>query len=130
MWEKISQCDINREWSATIVQNKGELRTYFCEVAASFDLARGTDHGYPLVDGWWKKHIYQMRDQVARFCPGCGVPAKQATHEDREETDVFTDSNRDIAEWSGTHKKRKVIYLNPTDKIDQARRVTQYGVVR
>lgn len=130
MWEKISRCDINQEWSATIVQNKGELRTYFCEVAASFDLARGTDHGYPLVDGWWKKHIYQMRDQVARFCPGCGVPAKQAAHEDREETDVYTDTNRDLAEVSAKRKKRKVIYLNPAEKISHARRVTQYGVAR
>lgn len=52
MWDIIPSCDINQQWSATIVQNKGELRAYFCEVAASFDLARQEDHGYPVTDGW------------------------------------------------------------------------------
>jgi hypothetical protein len=129
MWMKISQCDINREWSASIVQNKGELRYYFCEVAASFDLARGTDYGYPIEDGWWKKHLLQMRSQVERFCPGCGVPAKQKPYKDYEEVDVFTESNRDLAEKSQKIKKRKVIYLNPEDRVDAPRRVTQYGVL-
>ena len=72
MWEKIEGCDINREWSASIVQNKGELRAYFCEVAASFDLARGGVHGAPVTEGWWKKGVADYADQVKRFCPGCG----------------------------------------------------------
>ena len=130
MWDRISKCDINQEWSASIVQNKGELRYYFCEVAASFDLARNEDHGYPLEDGWWKKHIVQMADQVKRFCPGCGVPAKQKEYKDYEEVDEYTDTNRDIAEKSAKQKKRKIIYLKPQDKVEKDRRVTEYGVLQ
>jgi organic radical activating enzyme len=130
MWDRISKCDINQEWSASIVQNKGELRYYFCEVAASFDLARNEDHGYPIEDGWWKKHIMQMADQVKRFCPGCGVPAKQKEYKDYEEVDEYTDTNRDIAEKSAKQKKRKIIYLKPQDKIEKNRRVTEYGVLQ
>lgn len=130
MWDRISKCDINQEWSASIVQNKGELRYYFCEVAASFDLARNEDHGYPIEDGWWKKHIVQMADQVKRFCPGCGVPAKQKEYKDYEEVDEYTDTNRDIAEKSAKQKKRKIIYLKPQDKVEKDRRVTEYGVLQ
>jgi len=129
MWERISKCDINQEWSASIVQNKGELRYYFCEVAASFDLARNEDHGYPLEDGWWKKHIYQMRDQVARFCPGCGVPAKEKPCKDNEEVDVYTETNADLALKSVEKKKRKIIQISPFEKTATARRVTDYGTL-
>lgn len=129
MWAKIARCEINHEWSASIVQNKGELRYYFCEVAASFDLARGTDYGYPIEDGWWKKHILQMRSQVERFCPGCGVPAKQKPNLDKEEVDVFTETNRDLAEKSAKIKKRKVIFLKPEDRLEASKKVTQYGVL-
>lgn len=127
MWERISRCDINQEWSASIVQNKGELRYYFCEVAASFDLSRNEDHGYPLEDGWWKKHIYQMKDQVAKFCPGCGVPAKQKSCKDFEETDYYTESNRDLAQKSAMNKKRKVIQISLHDNIGKTEKVTNYG---
>lgn len=130
MWERISKCDINQEWSASIVQNKGELRYYFCEVAASFDLARNEDHGYPIEDGWWKKHIMQMGDQVKKFCPGCGVPAKQKPYKDHEEIDEYTETNQDIAEKSAKQKKRKIIYLQPTNKVEKNRRVTEYGVLQ
>ena len=50
MWELISECDVNKNWSASIVQNKGKLRAYFCEVAASFDLARHEDHGIEITE--------------------------------------------------------------------------------
>lgn len=127
MWEKIGNCDINREWSASIVQNNGELRAYFCEVAASFDLARNEDHGIPLEEGWWQKPITDFADQIKRFCPGCGVPAKQSPLKDYADTDVYTKTNEDIATKSHLQKKRKVIYLEAGDKKDTNRRVTSYN---
>jgi glycosyltransferase involved in cell wall biosynthesis len=107
MWERISECDVNQNWSATVIQNNGKLRAYFCEVAASFDLARGEDHGVELVDGWWKKNISEFRGQVEKFCPGCGVPAKIKGSLDFEEVDSYTLSNADIAEMS--QKKGRTI---------------------
>ena len=96
MWDRISKCEINHYWSASIIQNKGKLRAYFCEVAAAFDLARGTDHGIEPVSGWWRRNISEFEDQVALFCPGCGVPAKLRGHLDYEETDTYTTTNEDL----------------------------------
>ena len=127
MWERISQCDVNHEWSASIVQNRGKLRAYFCEVAASFDLARGTDHGIEPVPGWWRRNVREFEDQVAHFCPGCGVPAKLKGHMDFEEIDTFTASNADLAQKS-LAKDRKTLELTADgsqDRIDH--KVTQYS---
>jgi organic radical activating enzyme len=124
MWEKISGCDINREWSASIVQNKGELRAYFCEVAASFDLARGTDNGYPVVDGWWRKPIKDFSGQIKHFCTGCGVPARLKGNIDNENTDTYTKSNADLALKSEKNKGRKIKFLN--NQEESGHKVTQY----
>lgn len=124
MWDKISRCDINKDWSASIVQNNGELRAYFCEVAASFDLARGEDHGHPVVLDWWKKPITAFSDQVKHFCTGCGVPARLRGHMDNEEIDTYTKSNADIAEKSAKQKNRKIQLLDVEKKLDH--KVTEY----
>ena len=126
MWAKIQDCDINREWSASIVQNKGELRAYFCEVAASFDLARGGDHGAPVIEGWWQKGIADYSDQVKRFCPGCGVPARLKGTLDADETDSYTKSNADIA--TKTRRKRAVIEIDGAGaEMRSDRHVTDYS---
>ena len=108
MWDRISECYVNHNWSANIVQNKGQLRAYFCEIAASFDLARGTDNGVKVVPGWWRRNISEFEDQVAKFCPGCGVPAKLKGHLDFEETDTYSPSNADLAVKT-LKKNRKII---------------------
>ena len=124
MWERIAGCDINREWSAAIVQNKGRLRAYFCEVAASFDLARNTDMGMEVTLDWWKKPIVDFGRQIKAFCPGCGAPARIKGHLDREETDTYTESNADIALKK---PKRKVIFLQFDDRQDLGHKVTKYA---
>ena len=127
MWKRISECDINREWSASIVEVRGELRAYFCEVAASFDLARDGSHGAPVEPGWWKKSILDYAAQVKKFCPGCGVPARLSGHFDCEEIDTFSESNRDLAEKSTQKKKRKVIFVKSVEDAGVlAHKVTHY----
>jgi hypothetical protein len=122
MWEKIGNCDINKEWSASVVQNQGELRVYFCEVAAAFDLANGTDNGMPAQVGWWQRPITDFSEQVKKFCPNCGVPAKLKGSKDFEETDTYTKSNEDIAK---KNPKRKVIMLEHAES--KSGRVTLYN---
>lgn len=125
MWEKITQCEINRDWSGSIVQNRdGQLRAYFCEVAASFDLARGQDHGHPVFPGWWQRPIQAYQDQIGHFCPGCGVAAKLRGRKDSEETDDFTRSNRDLALASQVRGRRIEEMTRPEF---EPRRVTDYG---
>ena len=126
MWDMITKCDINREWSAAIVQNNGELRAYFCEVAASFDLARNQDHGMPVTEGWWKKHITEFGEQIKKFCPGCGVAAKQKTVKDVDETDSYTRTNADIATKV---PERTVLYINPNLGKTHTSRVTKYNTL-
>lgn len=111
MWDRIAKCEINHHWSASVIQNKGKLRAYFCEIAASFDLARGTDHGIEPVLGWWRRNISEFEDQVARFCPGCGVPARLKGHLDYQEIDTYTKSNEDIA-FNSLKKKRNILIFN------------------
>lgn len=127
MWERISRCDINQEWSASIIENKGELRAYFCEVGGSFDLARGEDNGLPVYPGWWRRHISEFKDQVQHFCPGCGVPAKLKGPQDDEEIDQYTASNADIAIKS-LKKKRKILEIKPGEEVAMLQRpVTDYS---
>jgi len=115
MWELIQTCDINRDWSATLIQNKGELRAYFCEVAASFDLARGEDHGYKVTEGWWNRSISEFSSQVKHFCPGCGVPARLKGHLDHEGIDTFTPSNADLAAAAVKRRRRQVVEITSLD---------------
>ncbi len=118
MWDRISTCDINRQWSATVLQNNGELRAYFCEVAGSFDLARGEDHGYPVVEGWWNKPLQDFTSQVKKFCPGCGVPARLKGHLDTDEIDTYSRSNAKLAEQS-LRKRRKTIEINSLQEAEK-----------
>lgn len=128
MWEKISDCDINQGWSASIIQDRyGELKAYFCEVAASFDLARNGDFGIKVTDGWWKKHVSEFKNQVANFCPGCGIPAKLKGRIDIEEIDEFSDANEDLAQKSVLKKKRKIIKITPENAEFKDVRVTLYN---
>jgi hypothetical protein len=127
MWDRISKCDINQNWSASIIQNKGKLRAYFCEVAAAFDLARGTDHGIEVTPDWWRRHISEFEQQVSHFCPGCGVPAKATPYMDFEETDIYTGSNADLAEKSLKKKRRIVQVTRAALTVANPHKVTQYS---
>ena len=115
MWERIGRCDVNQNWSASVVELRGTLKAYFCEVAASFDLARGGDHGMEVTPGWWEKPLADFHHQIDRFCPGCGVPAKVKGHFDHEEIDTYSRTNADLAEKSMKKKKRKIVEVDHTN---------------
>lgn len=87
MWATIEECDVNRRWSGAITQLNGELRAFFCEVAASFALLYDEDNGIPVTPRWWAKPIGEYDHQVNRWCPGCGVPLRMAGRRDDENTD-------------------------------------------
>jgi hypothetical protein len=126
MWTKISNCDVNKNWSAAIIQNKGKLRAYFCEVAASFDLARNEDHGLPVTNGWWKSRMDIFSKQIAKFCPGCGAPARMKGHMDFEEIDGYSSSNADIAIKSKKQKNRNIVLVGKDDADQLGHRLTKY----
>ena len=126
MWNKISNCDINKNWSASIIQNNGNLRAYFCEVAASFDLARKTDYGLEVKPGWWRENIFKYEDQIKHFCPGCGAAARLSPTRDNEETDVFSHSNSDLVNIS-LKRNRKTINIDAIDLLVKEEPITKYA---
>lgn len=89
-WAMISDCDINRFWSALIgvVPGRG-LRAYFCEIAyaqASLhaDNPDWDGTGQPMPDtglaverGWWKKPMTAYAEQVKLHCQACGIPLRR-----------------------------------------------------
>lgn len=87
-WEAMREkCDINRNWSGSIVERAGEPFAYFCEIASALDGVRGENHGLPAEPGWWRERMPAFAEQVRECCDrGCGVPLRLRGHLDAEET--------------------------------------------
>jgi hypothetical protein len=87
-WSLISDCDINKYWSAMIGVVRGELRAFFCEIAAAQAMLHqhnpnwmGTgspmpDTGLRVTEGWWRKPIQEFSEQIKLHCHACGIPLK------------------------------------------------------
>ena len=74
MWDYTGKCYVNQTWSAEITSINGELRGYFCEIAATqADLTGDPSGGMPIVPGWWKRPIIDFADQVRTSCSRCLV---------------------------------------------------------
>jgi hypothetical protein len=95
MWDMISNCDINRFWSACIgvVPGKG-LRAFVCELMYSQAALHADDPDWPdtgleVAPGWWRKPLADFEHQFRHGCPACGIamrregqPAIGGTHEE------------------------------------------------
>lgn len=82
-WELISNCDINRHWSAMVcyVPGKG-LRAFFCELAGGQAMLHSNnpnwpDTGLPAEPGWWRKPMADFANQVEYNCHRCGIPLRR-----------------------------------------------------
>lgn len=98
-WELISGCDINRCWSALVGVFRGQVRAWFCEIAAAQSMLHEHDPDYPdtgipidvegLVDTtaennqgyrtkslWWKLPMESFAGQVRKHCHDCGIPLR------------------------------------------------------
>ena len=100
-WELISNCDINKHWSAMIGVFRGELRAWFCEIAGAQAMLHQDDTTYPdtgrelwydpweeserlgreqkgggIKLPWWNLEMESFREQVKKHCFDCGVPLK------------------------------------------------------
>lgn len=75
MWGKVSQCYVNQTWSAEITVVNGQLRGYFCEIAATMaELTGDPSFGVEIVPGWWKKPMQAFEHQVREYCSKCLIP--------------------------------------------------------
>jgi hypothetical protein len=94
-WELISDCDINKHWSAMIGVFRGQLRAWFCEVAGSQSILHQDEPDYPdtgmpvdpsqtgvivydgqLYDYWWQLPMTAFAHEVRKHCHECGVPLR------------------------------------------------------
>lgn len=80
-WKMIADCDINKYWSAMICEVKGELRGFFCEIAAAQAMLHENDPNYPdiglpVTHGWWNQSIEAFAEQVNFYCHRCGIPLR------------------------------------------------------
>jgi len=124
--EKREQCDINRHWSAAIVERYSRPWAYFCEVASSIDAITGENHGVPAVPGWWRWKMDRFDHQVTGCCDkGCGVPLRAQGHDDTKDTYDVSDS------WANLTVKGKPRHVARRDSIDgHVHEVTDYVGLR
>ncbi len=82
-WRLIAKCDINQNWSAMIGLFRGELRGYFCEIAAAMAQLHQDEPDYPdlgveVKRGWWRRPMSspEFAAQARHFCHNCGAPMR------------------------------------------------------
>lgn len=85
-WSLISDCDINKHWSALVGVFRGELRAWFCEIAGAQSMLHQENPDYPDTgldptrdyEGkkWWQLGMPWFADQVRKHCHECGVPLR------------------------------------------------------
>jgi hypothetical protein len=94
-WELISDCDINKHWSAMIGVFRGQLRAWFCEIAGAqsmlhqdepdypdtgVDITKGAPYWHQNIDysHWWKlpMRYSAFTAQVRKHCHDCGIPLR------------------------------------------------------
>ena len=121
-WRLIQNCDINRFWSALIGVFRGELRAWFCEIAAAQAMLHQNDPDYPdtglpVSPGWWRRPIQDYAEQIRYHCHRCGVPlrgrgelAMTGTKEQVSET------HRDI--YKPKIKGREVEVVTQLDQVE------------
>lgn len=93
-WNMISDCDINKHWSAMLGVFRGELRAWFCEIAGAQSMLHQDNPDYPdtghpvtsplyqslldeyKVEAWWQLPMKAFTGQVRKHCHDCGVPLR------------------------------------------------------
>lgn len=122
-WELISNCDINKHWSAMVGVFRGQLRGWFCEIAGAQSMLHQhetdyPDTGVPIEPGWWKRGIHGFSSQVDYHCHRCGVPLRGRGELAQE------DDSKGTEQVSLTHlgvykPKRKTRAVQLVDRLDQ-----------
>lgn len=127
-WEMISNCDVNREWSAWIGSIPGRgLRAYFCEVAGAQAAKHGTnwpDAGCDVFPGWWKMRMQAFASQVKQHCHACGMPLKEAGNlAVSDNIDILSPTHAGICKQKDTNR---LVELQSTYGNQHVRRTTDY----
>ena len=130
-WNLISDCDINKHWSAMICQFRDEPRAFFCEVAGGQAVLNQFNPDYPdtgvKVDAeWWKQPMKHFEDQVLTHCHQCSVPLRLKGS--LAQTDSVTQISEEYSHLKLKGSGKQLIQLNTPEDVDSKRvsKVTHY----
>jgi len=133
MWNLIVDCDINKHWSAMIAPFRGELRGYFCEIAAAQAILHQhedsyPDLGVPVEPGWWKHSMEAYTPQALYHCPACGIPlrARGCLSQENDGVNLVSITHQSIA--IPKVKDHKTLIVTDRSQLDEQshERITNY----
>lgn len=80
-WKLIAGCDVNQLWSSLFGVFRGELRFWFCELAAAQAMLHQNDPnwpdtGLPVTPGVWNQPMSAFEHQARFHCHRCGIPLR------------------------------------------------------
>lgn len=131
-WELIAGCDINKYWSALIGVFRGELRAWFCEIAAAQAMLHQAnpdypDTGLPVTPGWWQQPMQAFAEQVRVHCHACGIPLRGygdlAVAGSREQV---SKTHADIYQLKRTTREVELVELSTQLGEKHLKRATDY----
>ncbi len=133
-WDLISDCDINKYWSALIGVFRGELRAWFCEIAGAQAMLHQADPDYPdtgleVNDTWWKLPMKAFTNQVIKHCHECSVPLRGygelACSSDPNSKEQVSDTHASI--YNSKKKEREVQIVTTLEDLNsKALKFTDY----
>lgn len=145
-WELISNCDINKHWSAMIGVFRNELRGWFCEIAGAQSMLHQYEDDYPdtgveitgfddLVGGgvnpfWWQQPMESncFSAQVRKHCHECSVPLRGHGELAQAENGSEQVSKTHAAIYKPKKKERLVQLVDNRSQLAENpnKRVTKY----
>ncbi len=131
-WELISQCDINKYWSAMITVVGEKVSGFFCELAGAAALKHQDDPGFVNTGidveanpEWWKLGMNDFREQVTTHCIHCSVPLKiKGELAVGGKTELI--SKYHAEQFTPKDKNREVKVVDNVDDLYQIKHVTSY----
>lgn len=130
----ISNCDINKHWSAMIAEFRGELRGYFCEIAAAQSILHQNNPDYPdtgveVNKTWWKNNMDYFSSQVKKHCFDCGVPLRGygelAQQKEELGIEYVTKTHEDIYKTK-RNRRIELVTINSQIQPNSLDRMTNY----
>jgi len=147
-WELISNCDINKHWSAMIGVFRGELRGWFCEIAGAQSMLHQNDPNYPdtgipvVINGfkigfgnkkvvnqvWWQHPMERYSEQVRKHCHECSVPLRGHGELAQAENGIEQTSKTHLGIYKPKKKDRKVHVVESREELKENpnKKVTVY----
>lgn len=144
-WKMISDCDINKYWSAMVcaIPNRG-VRAYFCELAGAQAILHANDPTWPdtgldietqffkikTAGGgekrceWWELPMSSFTEQVRQHCHRCGIPLRRMGQPSQTgEQEEVSETHQGIYQPKERGRNVQLVQVDAGPKVG---RVTEY----